>query len=83
MGKLEAISSIIYYLLASAGMILALVAQAVRLELKVRYLERDHRDHKTETEKAWTKIDSLQSALNNLLVAIGRLEGKIDNNHNN
>ncbi len=79
MHEIESVSSIVYY----AGTILVcLIGWGVRLELKVKNLGEDHLEHKLENAQLWAKFESIQKTLNDLLVAIGRLEGKMDN-HNN
>lgn len=59
------------------------------LQSKINSISKSHDRHEDEVKEykqevkekdiaMWTKIDSLQSTLNSLLVASGRLEGKID-----
>lgn len=73
--------SIILSVLTIVGILIAFVAWFIRLESKVQYLEKDHVDYKAATaakdEKMSEKIDSLQTGMNQLLVAIGELKGKI------
>lgn len=58
-----------------------MVAWFVRLEANVMRLEKDHLDlKKAESEKdkaLWLKIENLQSTLNQVLIAIGELKGRI------
>lgn len=54
----------------------------IRLESKVAYLDKDHSNLvvavKEKDLAMWSKIDSIQTTLNQLLQAIARLEGKMD-----
>lgn len=54
----------------------------IRLESKVAYLDKDHSNLVTSVKEKdlamWSKIDSIQTTLNQLLQAIARLEGKMD-----
>lgn len=53
----------------------------IRLESEVRYLRRDHDDHKKHQEERgdtlWAKIDVIQTSMNSLIQAIGRVEGRL------
>jgi len=59
-----------------------LIAWLCRLEFNINQREKDH-DTLKESEEAknvalWNKIDGLQNTLNQVLMAIGELKGKID-----
>lgn len=44
-----------------------------RLEAKVNYLEKDHKENKVEVK---AKVDSIEKGIGEILVAVGRLEGR-------
>lgn len=62
--------------------IFCLVIWAIRLEAKVIYLDltfkEKHAEYIKKDEVFWSKIDSLQTTMNQVLQALGELKGKID-----
>lgn len=62
--------------------VVLLVAWFVRLESKVLYLERDHGIHQAATNKqkedVWQKMNEVVKTMQDILIAVGRLEGKLD-----
>lgn len=74
--------SIALSVLTIIGILIGFVGWFIRLESKVQYLEKDHIEHKAistaKDETMWEKIDSLQTGMNQLLMAIGELKGKIN-----
>lgn len=63
-------------------MVIAFVGWFIRLESKVNYLEKDHESQiSSQAEKdsvVWDKIDAMQTSMNAVLQAIGRVEGKVE-----
>lgn len=55
----------------------ATVVWFVRLESKVLYLEKDHENHKQDFKILWTKIDNLQTNINEVREAVARIEEKL------
>lgn len=62
--------------------IFCLVIWAIRLEAKVIYLDittkEKHAEYVKKDEVFWSKVDSLQTTMNQVLQALGELKGKID-----
>lgn len=62
--------------------LVGIVAWFIRLESKVQYLEKDYNRHQEDQEEKhktiWVKVDTVQTAINSLLMAIGRVEGKLE-----
>lgn len=62
--------------------IFCLVIWAIRLEAKVIYLDitakEKHAEYVKKDEVFWSKIDSLQTSMNQVLQALGELKGKIN-----
>ena len=58
------------------------IVWCVRLEAKVLTLERDHIKKEAADEKKdetlWAKMDSLQTSMNQMLLLVGELKGKIE-----
>jgi sensor domain CHASE-containing protein len=64
--------TIILSLLGIISVFVGFVAWFIRLESKVQYLQKDHEENK---QVIYAKLDTMQVTLNQLLQAIGRLEG--------
>lgn len=79
--------SVILALISILAVLVGIVAWFIRLESKVQYLEKDynrHQDDQEEKHKAmWAKVDNVQLALNTVLQAIGRIEGKLESKKEN
>lgn len=60
-------------LLAVGGSSITILGWFFRLEAKVKYLEQDHKEHKAKME---SKVDSIEKGISEILVAVGRLEGR-------
>lgn len=60
---------------------LGAIVWLIRLESKVNYLEKDYEAYKVaaaEKDKVmWSKLDSLQSTMNQVLQTLGEIKGKI------
>lgn len=58
------------------------IVWCIRLESKVLYLEKDLENHKlaaTDANKViWSKWDTLQATLNQVLQAVGELKGRLE-----
>lgn len=58
------------------------IAWCVRLESKVGHLSEKHDSEKGTNEKKdetlWLKIDGIQSTMNQMLLVVGELKGKIE-----
>ena len=67
--------SLLIGILTLGGVIVGFVAWFIRLESKVTYLEKDHGDNKTQQK---TMNETIQATLNQVLIAIGELKGKVE-----
>jgi len=74
--------SLVTGVLVLFSMFVTAVAWFIRLESKVKYLEQDHNTYKLENhdkdKTIWEKIDGLQQSMNQILIAIGELKGRIN-----
>ncbi len=78
MGEIKLISEHLPTLLS----ILGLVAWLIRLEAKVLYSEKDivkiQASHEKNIASLWEKLESIQTTLNQLLVSVGELKGRLE-----
>lgn len=74
--------SMVLAILTVLVILVGIVAWFIRLESKVQYLEKDYNRHQDDQDEKyktmWAKVDAVQSALNSVLQAIGRVEGKLE-----
>lgn len=74
--------NIVLSVLTILGIMIGAVAWFIRLESEVKFLKNDrseHRTHLAEKDKViWEKIDGVQKAMHDVLMAIGELKGKIN-----
>lgn len=58
------------------------VIWCARLEAKVGHLQENHhtekKDNAKKDETLWLKIDGIQSSMNQMLLVVGELKGKIE-----
>jgi hypothetical protein len=59
--------------------LVGVVAWNVRLEAKVKQLEKDHDGN---VDSVWRKLDEVQSTVVSVLQSVARLEGKFDAERN-
>ena len=57
-----------------------LIVWIVRLEAKVKYLDRDNEDRKVKDATVRSKIDSLSECITEILESVGRIEGRLMKN---
>lgn len=87
------LTMIVFSVVSTLALIIGFIAWFIRLESKVLYLEKNHEEnksaineeiekHKKETADSmrifWTKLDSLQLTLNQVLQMTSELKGKIE-----
>lgn len=70
------IVGLIIGILTLAGILIGFVAWFIRLESKVNYLEKDHGENKSAQKGI---NESIQVTLNQVLIALGELKGKVGN----
>lgn len=61
---------------------MGMVAWLIRLEAKVLYSEKDiiklEINHEKNVASLWEKLESIQTTLNQLLVSVGELKGRLE-----
>lgn len=67
--------SLLLGVLSVIGVFIGFVAWFIRLESKVTYLEKDYGDNKV---KQGSMNETIQATLNQVLISLGELKGKID-----
>nr|BDT27306.1 hypothetical protein BHI3_07720 [Bacteriovorax sp. HI3] len=80
--ELETVSRLWPLLLA----LVTVIIWCIRLEAEVRYLRKDHEEHKrTQQDKdsaVWKKLDFFQLTMNDAIKVLSRIEGKLEHNSN-